>query len=85
MCKLLANVIDVSVPAVAKIPCFNNTLVVAKNRKGGAQLNNMEKSKGEELKANCFSPPDIMAISIPPCSKCPDVPVFLYINSDTNG
>ena len=63
--ETLENVVDVFVPAVPMVPCFDDSLVVAIDKKGGAGFSEEEKSVGEEVKARCFCPPDVMAICVP--------------------
>ena len=41
--KMLENVVDVFVPAAPTVPCFNNSLVVAIDEKGGAGFSEEEK------------------------------------------
>ena len=63
--EMLENVVDVFVPAVPTVPCFDNSLVVTIDKKGGAGFSEEEKSVGEELEARCFCPPDVTAICVP--------------------
>ena len=63
--EMLENVADVFVPAAPTVPCFDDSLVVAIDEKGGAGLSEEEKSVGEELEACCFCPPNVTAICVP--------------------
>ena len=63
--KMLENVVDVFVPAAPMVPCFNNSLVVAIDEKGGAGFSEEEKSAGEEPEACCFCPSDVTAVCVP--------------------
>ena len=73
------------VPAVSMLPCFNDPLIVAMNKKGGVGLSEEEKSVGKEFEAHCFCPPDVVSVSIPVWLQHPCPPLSLYANADSDG
>ena len=83
-CDPFEDVVDMLVPAVATVPCFDDALVDSVNEKGGTGLNDAEKSVGKKLGAHCFCPANVTSIAVSPWLQCPGMPAPLQVNSNAD-